>query len=237
MTKPEPVTDLISSTGKKDLVAVGTHDAHGAGTVTATRNHPFWSVQHGRWVNAGQLVPGEQLRRPDGGVATVDTVKLRAEVSRVHNLSVEELHTYYVLAGETPVLVHNSTCILLGSALSVAEAANPLMESLRTVGKLPPNFVTKETAEAAGWSKGKALGNHIPQGQIGGDVYKNAPRDPGDMLLPRAPGRIYYEADVGLDPAMTRGKQAGWRLVYSNDGLAYVSFNHYKLFYQLPNWK
>ncbi|MFE0085891.1 hypothetical protein, partial [[Kitasatospora] papulosa] len=29
---------------------------------------------------------------------------------RTYNLTVEDFHTYYVLAGATPVLVHNSNC-------------------------------------------------------------------------------------------------------------------------------
>jgi hypothetical protein len=32
------------------------------------------------------------------------------EHATVHNLTVADLHTYYVLAGEAPVLVHNSNC-------------------------------------------------------------------------------------------------------------------------------
>uniref|UniRef100_UPI0005671966 hypothetical protein n=1 Tax=Streptomyces sp. NRRL S-325 TaxID=1463899 RepID=UPI0005671966 len=30
--------------------------------------------------------------------------------ARTYNLTVDDFHTYYVLAGATPVLVHNSTC-------------------------------------------------------------------------------------------------------------------------------
>ncbi len=29
---------------------------------------------------------------------------------RTYNLTVEDLHTYFALADETPILVHNSTC-------------------------------------------------------------------------------------------------------------------------------
>jgi hypothetical protein len=137
-----------------------------------------------------------------------------------------------VLAGETPVLVHNSTCIRYGGALSTAEAANPLIESLRATGKLPGNYVTKEQAATAGWEPGKALGNKISGARIGGDVFENA-----DGLLPSAGGRTWYEADVGINNMMKRSKQPGTRLVYSNDGLAYVTSDHYGSFYQLPNWK
>jgi hypothetical protein len=35
--------------------------------------------------------------------------------ARTYNLTVDDLHTYYVLAGSTSVLVHNSTCTSLPS--------------------------------------------------------------------------------------------------------------------------
>ncbi|MEU3188130.1 ribonuclease domain-containing protein [Streptomyces sp. NPDC006923] len=137
-----------------------------------------------------------------------------------------------MLAGNTPVLVHNSTCIQLGNNLATGEAANPLIESLQQTGELPSNYVTKAQAEAAGWKPGKALGNSIPGGQIGGDVFENS-----KGVVPRAPGRTWQEADLGLNPMMSRAKQPGWRLLYSDDGLAYVTSDHYETAYQLPNWK
>jgi len=49
-------------------------------------------------------------------------------VARVHNLTVEGIHTYYVLAGGSPVLVHN--CSVPGSApLSVREVAEHILSS------------------------------------------------------------------------------------------------------------
>lgn len=139
---------------------------------------------------------------------------------------------YYVLAGERSVLVHNSTCSQYKRVLGAAESANPLVDSLRATGGLPSNYVTKAEAAAEGWAPGKALGNSIPGAQIGGDVFENA-----DGLLPRAAGRTWYEADVGLSNMMKRSKQPGTRLVYSNDGLAFVTGDHYRSFYQLPNWR
>jgi RHS repeat-associated protein len=120
----------------------------------------------------------------------------------------------------------------LANDLVTAEAANPLIESLRSTGQLPANYVTKAKAEAAGWAPSKALWNKIPGAQIGGDVYRN---DEG--IVPVAPGRTWYEADVGMVGNMGRNKQPGTRLLYSNDGLAYVTPNHYEDVYQLPNWK
>ncbi|GAA3509743.1 RHS repeat-associated protein [Streptosporangium album] len=116
---------------------------------------------------------------------------------------------------------------------AVAEAANPLIDSLRTHGTLPSEYVTKAQAGAAGWEPGKALGNHIPGGQIGGDIFQDA----ASVGLPVAKGRVWREADIGLDPMKRRARQPGTRLLYSSDGLAYVTSDHYENFYQLPNWR
>ncbi|GIF24529.1 RHS repeat-associated protein [Actinoplanes tereljensis] len=120
----------------------------------------------------------------------------------------------------------------LSNDLRTAEAANPLVESLRSSGSLPSNYVTKTQAEAAGWEPGKALWNHVPGGQIGGDTFENTTN-----ILPSAAGRSWFEADVGLIGSMRRAKQPGTRLLYSDDGLAYVTHDHYESVFQLPNWK
>ncbi|RST24181.1 hypothetical protein EF908_06740 [Streptomyces sp. WAC04770] len=112
----------------------------------------------------------------------------------------------------------------LSEVLSVTQKANPLVESLRTTGKLPANYVTKSQAGQKGWEPGKALGNHVPGGQIGGDIF----RDPASINLPTKAGRTWYEADVGLTNTMKRSKQPGTRLLYSDDGLMYVTTDHYK---------
>jgi ribonuclease len=73
-----------------------------------------------------------------------------------------------------------------------------------------------------GWRPGKALDNYVPGGQLGGDVFQNS-----TGILPSAPGRIWYEADVGLTGAMSRANQPGTRLLYSNDGKMYITTDHY----------
>ncbi|TCQ99298.1 PAAR-like domain-containing protein [Neorhizobium sp. JUb45] len=116
--------------------------------------------------------------------------------------------------------------------LNVTEQANPLVESLRNTGKLPPNYVTKADAAKAGWAPGKAVGNYVPGGQIGGDVFDNTTN-----ILPPAAGRTWQEADVGLVNTMSRKKQPGTRLLYSNDGLLYVTSDHYDTVTSIGTWK
>ncbi|MFF2121711.1 polymorphic toxin-type HINT domain-containing protein [Kitasatospora sp. NPDC058184] len=74
-----------------------------------TAHHPFWNAVAQRWENARDLRAGEQLRKPDGSPAVLTGVARRAAEGRTYDLTVANLHTYYVLAGVTPVLVHNNT--------------------------------------------------------------------------------------------------------------------------------
>jgi hypothetical protein len=47
------------------------------------------------------------LRTASGATATVEDVRYFERRQRTHDLTVTEIHTYYVLAGAAPVLVHN----------------------------------------------------------------------------------------------------------------------------------
>ncbi|MCX5092643.1 polymorphic toxin-type HINT domain-containing protein [Streptomyces sp. NBC_00365] len=92
-----------------DLVDLKIRDKHGnSATLHTTSNHPFWDDTSRTWVEAGSLKPGHDLNTPTGQHARlVATTPLRGEAA-MYNLTVEQLHTYYVLAGATPVLVHNA---------------------------------------------------------------------------------------------------------------------------------
>ncbi|MEY9850261.1 hypothetical protein ABH940_007385, partial [Streptacidiphilus sp. BW17] len=58
--------------------------------------------------NAADLHLGDHLREPSGAVATVAKVRNYTSHIVTYNLTVAEVHTYYVFAGTTPILVHNS---------------------------------------------------------------------------------------------------------------------------------
>ncbi|MCU7724010.1 polymorphic toxin-type HINT domain-containing protein [Actinoplanes sp. KI2] len=76
--------------------------------LTTTEDHPFWNVTDHRWERADQLTIGDRLLSPDGSTARVDGFTFATHhVADAYNLTVDDLHTYYVLAGTVPVLVHN----------------------------------------------------------------------------------------------------------------------------------
>ncbi len=111
-TAVKPVMALITGEGDKHLVQI-TVDTDGdqgdkSGLVIATDGHPFWVAELGQWVDAKHLDPGMWLRTSAGTYVQVESIKKwTAHHQRVHNLTIADLHTYYVLTGAAPVLVHN----------------------------------------------------------------------------------------------------------------------------------
>ncbi|MER7666865.1 polymorphic toxin-type HINT domain-containing protein [Kitasatospora sp. NPDC096128] len=105
---PRTVRATISNpndTEFTDLTVAGPDG--GTSTLTATDNHPFWAQNSARWTDAADLRPGDTLRTDTGAAVRVVSVRHRSASAPAYNLTVDELHTYYVLAGDTPVLVHN----------------------------------------------------------------------------------------------------------------------------------
>ena len=112
----------------------------------------------------------------------------------------------------------------------VSELANDVVDSITQTGALPSNYITKSQARAMGWSEGKTLNNCVPGKALGGDVFANT-----NGVLPSANGRIWYEADVGVDYTMSRSnsKNPAYRILYSNDGLIYGTYDHYDTVFQI----
>ncbi|MEV6601325.1 polymorphic toxin-type HINT domain-containing protein [Actinoplanes sp. NPDC051346] len=91
-----------------NLVDLTVVDAHkNTFTIHATQNHPFWDATVGDWVEAGALREGHKLVTADGAHLSVHLVNPFYDQQRMLNLEVDGFHTFYVLAGKAPVLVHN----------------------------------------------------------------------------------------------------------------------------------
>ncbi len=91
-------------------------------------------------------------------------------------------------------------------------------------GKLPDYYISKSEALQKGWKPGKWPSNYVPNKMITSEVYKNR-----NEHLPNAPGRIWYEADINYK----YGKRNTQRIVWSNDGLVFVTYDHYETFYEI----
>lgn len=112
-----------------------------------------------------------------------------------------------------------------GFGLTDAEGFAEAVTSLRETKKLPARYLTKKEAEAAGWKPGGDLCRAAPGRVIGGDPFYNR-----EKRLPEKNGRRWFEAD--LEPRCAQ--RGAKRLVWSNDGLIYVTTDHYRTFTEVP---
>lgn len=96
---------------------------------------------------------------------------------------------------------------------------------VRQYGYLPSNYMTSQEARLFGWKAKKGnLRTVLPNAVIGGDVFNNK-----EGLLPDAPGRVWYEADINY----RGGFRTTDRILYSNDGLMFATYDHYKTFFEI----
>lgn len=93
---------------------------------------------------------------------------------------------------------------------------------IKEYGRLPGYYVTKSEAKKSGWipSEGN-LCDVLPGKAIGGDTFGNF-----EGHLPKKNGRKYTEADLNYNC----GRRGADRIVYSNDGLIFITHDHYKTF-------
>ena len=96
--------------------------------------------------------------------------------------------------------------------------------SLKHKGKLPNNYITKSDLKDLGWKRGKNISNYATGKLLTKGVYRNA-----NGHLPQDSERIWYEADINYKS----GRRNSQRILWSNDGLIFVTYDHYETFYEI----
>ena len=92
---------------------------------------------------------------------------------------------------------------------------------IKYVASLPKYYITEDELIALGWRRGKSSAKFAPGKMATMGIYRN-----DDNHLPQIPGRIWYEADIHY----YSGRRNGHRLLWSNDGLLFVTYDHYETF-------
>lgn len=95
---------------------------------------------------------------------------------------------------------------------------------LKYRGCLPPYYISAEEMEKLGWDTGRRPSAFAPGKTLIRGVYNNK-----KGKLPDAPGRIWMEADINY----TTGRRNKHRILWSNDGLMFVTYDHYLTFYEI----
>ncbi|KQX50835.1 hypothetical protein ASE09_12435 [Streptomyces sp. Root66D1] len=101
------VLETIRTEDDKDFTEITVATGETLSSIIATDTHPFWVPALKEWVPAGNLKIGHWLRTSAGTLVQITALDHYAKRQRTHDLTIEDIHAYYVLAGATPVLVHN----------------------------------------------------------------------------------------------------------------------------------
>lgn len=149
-------------------------------------------------------------------------------------LPCEKMHGKIYKLTETPIpkppLHPFCRCVIkIMEALKAGTATDNKLDGadfwLKYKGKLPEYYITENQAKKSGWiPKEGNLATTCPNKMITRGIYKNH-----EGHLPESPGRIWYEADLNYKFGF-RNLQ---RVLWSNDGLIFVSYDHYKTFYEI----
>ncbi|MFF9069858.1 LamG-like jellyroll fold domain-containing protein [Streptomyces sp. NPDC014891] len=147
------VKEVIVTKTDRDYVDVVVATKSGPKTIQTTKHHQFYESTRDAWTQAADLRTGQKLQSGSGGSTSIVDVK-RYEAQRVtYDLSVEGLHTYHVVAGDSSVLVHNNngggddSCPI--SMASPDSVAWPKFRSTKTASETDGKFTL------SGWSARK----------------------------------------------------------------------------------
>ncbi|MDX3311228.1 polymorphic toxin-type HINT domain-containing protein [Streptomyces sp. ME08-AFT2] len=89
-------------------------------SIVATDTHPFWVPDLKEWVEAGDLQVGQMLRTSAGTHVQITAASHYTKRQRTHDLTIEDIHAYYVLAGATPVLFTTAVDLSMKQVESMA---------------------------------------------------------------------------------------------------------------------
>ncbi|KEG44406.1 DddA-like double-stranded DNA deaminase toxin [Streptomyces griseorubens] len=104
-TGPRRVIRTIHTPDDRNFTDVTLADGS---TLTSTSHHPYWSENARAWKNARDLETGDTLRTPQNNTAVIAETRDWQGLQDAYDLTVDDLHTYYVSTGTTNVLVHNT---------------------------------------------------------------------------------------------------------------------------------
>jgi RHS repeat-associated protein len=206
------VTNTRSVEGRKTFITV-TVDLDGkagskTGSITSTDAHLVWLPDAGVWAKAEQLTPGMWLQTAAGTWVQITAVKRTVKHERVHNLTVDGLHSYYVLVDDAALLVHNCGTRLTQAEADTLRVGPHADQSVRATGPT----VTPEQSAALQGLPCHTCGRVDPDITMVGDHQPPSGLSPigGEQrLYPQCPGTM-CEGGVGSSgqaTAVRKGQQ------------------------------
>lgn len=109
-TEQHRVEQVHTTTTDTDFTDLTVQTPDGQNTITGTQNHPYYDLSANAFVEASKLGVGDRLQSTSGAIGTVLKVRNYTGSMVTYDLTIDGLHTYFVVAGNTPLLVHNDSC-------------------------------------------------------------------------------------------------------------------------------
>ncbi|MFC9863544.1 MULTISPECIES: polymorphic toxin-type HINT domain-containing protein [unclassified Streptomyces] len=175
-TVKKKVAQTITTEDDKAFTEIYVSVDGGQSSIVATDTHPFWVPDLKKWIQAGDLQAGHLLRTSAGTHVQISEVKHYTQRQRTHDLSIEDVHAYYVLAGATPVLVHNCKLSDRASAIHAAEPDEYVKKNISTVAVVRVDTPRGQVDLIAG------SGDGLTPAQM------SVPLRQGEMHVPNIPG-------------------------------------------------
>lgn len=145
----------------------------------------------------------------------------------------KKLHGKIWYLDETPVPeppIHSRCrCVILHmesvkAGTATINGTNGADWTLKYEEVLPDYYITMDELVDLGWRRKKHPNEYAPDKMVTGGIYKNR-----DGHLPNTPGRIWHEADINYE----QGERNRQRIVWSDDGLIFVTYDHYATFHEV----
>ena len=140
-----------------------------------------------------------------------------------------KIYSLYEDADPAPPLHSNCRCKIAVMKSVIAgfgtkDVINGADWWLKHNGRLPDYYISWDVLYARGHKYAKPPRQKAPGMMIYGGEYDNE-----NGHLPSVPGRTWYEADINY----YEGHRNNHRIVWSNDGLIFVTYDHYHTFYEI----
>jgi hypothetical protein len=143
--------------GDRDYVDVMVGTALRHQTIYGTAGHLYWDATELAWTPANRLRVGDRLQTSSGGTLAITRLHAHRARMTTFNLGIGTLHTYFVLAGSTPVLVHN--CEIFSNQMSGSLAEELETAEQLNVRPVVPGTPAFDSAIEEGPVKWAVLGN------------------------------------------------------------------------------
>ncbi|WP_430786308.1 LamG-like jellyroll fold domain-containing protein [Actinoplanes sp. G11-F43] len=193
-----------------------TEEPDSSTVLETTAHHPFWDETTDEWVNAADLVAGEStLIGPNGELQYVTKVRNFTGAEVMRDLTVDDIHTYYVIADATSVLVHNNNgdypCPSDEQLLADARALHQEYASHLTDPEVMAGYTDEEKEKA--WASRRKAERKITvvTAVIGGDKFFTVSSNKSSPRMRKLAEELGYQRVsgkrlLGIDPKQTHAE-------------------------------